>query len=392
MTVFVRNQDQSLRFFTEDLGFGLAFDTPLSSGERWLAVTPPDGTSVLSLVAPKPGSEESSLIGRPTQVVFVTEDVFAKFEEWRNRGVRFWHPPHAQSWGGTSTTFEDVDGNSFVLATYDEAVREIEWQRHAHAQRMESERHTANELEFARQVQAKLFPQKQPQLATLEYAGVCIQARHVGGDYYDFLDLGRERVGLVIGDVSGKGTAAALLMSNLQAHLRSQCPTYWSRPFTPFALEQPQRFLRAVNRLFYESTTDNAYATLVFAEYDDAAGRLRYGNCGHLSGVLLRHNNSVERLDSTGTVLGLFKEWNGSTAELQLYSGDVLALYTDGVTESFNPDDEEFGECRLLEALRRHRELAPDLLLKAMTEDVQKFSGHEQRDDLTFIVARCRDN
>jgi serine phosphatase RsbU (regulator of sigma subunit)/predicted enzyme related to lactoylglutathione lyase len=391
ISVFVRNQDESLRFFIDNLGFGLAFDTPLPSGDRWLAVTPPDGTGVLSLRAPEPGSDECKLIGRPTQIVFVTDDILAKYEEWRKRGVRFWYAPREDASGGISTIFEDVNGNSFVLAAYDAAIREIEQQRHAHAAKRESDRHEASEIEFARQVQARLFPQIRPKLATLDYAGVCMQARHVGGDYYDFLDLGRERMGLVIGDVSGKGTAAALLMSNLQAHLRNQCATYWSRPFTPFVLEQPLRFLRAVNSLFYENTTDNAYATLIFAEYDDAARRLRYGNCGHLSGILLRRDNTVERLDSTGTVLGLFKEWNGSTGEHQLDSGDLLALYTDGATESVNHEGEEFGDRRLVNTLQRHRELCPETLLKALTEEIHEFSGHHRHDDLTFIVARCRD-
>jgi serine phosphatase RsbU (regulator of sigma subunit) len=105
----------------------------------------------------------------------------------------------------------------------------------------------AYELEIAKQVQARLFPQTLPPLKTLEYAGVCIQARQVGGDYYDFLDLGRERLGLVISDIAGKGIAAALLMANLQANLRSQCAV---------AFDQPQRFLRSVNQLFYENMTD----------------------------------------------------------------------------------------------------------------------------------------
>jgi serine phosphatase RsbU (regulator of sigma subunit) len=126
-----------------------------------------------------------------------------------------------------------------------------------------------------------------PSLRTLDYAGICIQARQVGGDYYDFLDLGRERLGLVIGDISGKGIAAALMMANLQANLRSQCA---------IALDQPRRLLRSVNQLFYENTTDSAYATFFFADYDDRTQRLRYANCGHLSGLLLRSNNTLERL------------------------------------------------------------------------------------------------
>src|SRR5204863_3354295 len=137
-----------------------------------------------------------------------------------------------------------------------------EAQRRIMAERLEAERRVSQELEIAKQVQARLFPQRLPPLRTLEYAGVCHQARQVGGDYYDFLDLGRERLGLVIGDIAGKGIAAALLMANLQAHVHNQCATYWSRRFTPLALGQPERFLRSVNGLFYENTTDGAYATL----------------------------------------------------------------------------------------------------------------------------------
>ena len=120
-----------------------------------------------------------------------------------------------------STTFADVDGNSFTLLASDEMTQEVEAQRRANVEKLESERHAAHELAIAKEAQARLFPQILRPLETLDYAGMCLQARHVGGDYYDFLDLGRERLGLVIGDISGKGTAAALLMANLQAHLRN---------------------------------------------------------------------------------------------------------------------------------------------------------------------------
>ena len=185
--------------------------------------------------------------------------------------------------------------NAFDLLGSDEMSREIEGQRRAQTERAEAERRVAQELEIAKQVQARLFPQTFPGMRTLDYAGACIQVRHVGGDYYDFFALGEERLGLFVGDISGKGIAAALLMANLQANLRSQ-----------FALarEQPQRFLQSVNRLFFENTVDSAYATVFFAEYDDASRRLRYTNCGHLSALLLRRNGRVEWLHSTGTVLG----------------------------------------------------------------------------------------
>jgi serine phosphatase RsbU (regulator of sigma subunit) len=237
-------------------------------------------------------------------------------------------------------------------------------------------------MEIAKQVQARLFPQTLPSLKTLEYAGVCKQARHVGGDYYDFLAMGQERLGLLIGDISGKGIAAALLMANLQANLRSQ-----------FALarEQPQLFLQSVNRLFYANSIESAYATVFFADYDDRAQRLRYANCGHLSAILLRHNGDVEWLHSTGTVLGMFEEWDSPIVDCQLSPGDILTLYTDGVTESFDESGEEFGEQRLLDTLRQHTHLPAHQLLASVIDRIQAFSSAEQHDDITLIVARCTD-
>jgi serine phosphatase RsbU (regulator of sigma subunit) len=402
--IYVRDQDRSLRFYLDQLGFSLVYDTRLQSGERWVAVAPPDGTAILALVAPKPKSREYKLIGRATQVAFVTDNVIAKFHEWSKRGVKFGHiprlkrikydrkepPSNSQSmllgeqspiWGGVFTRFEDVDKNSFSLVSFDEVSQALELQRRTAADKLESERRAAQELEIAKQVQARLFPQTLPPITGLDYAGVCIQARQVGGDYYDFIDLGPDRLGLVIGDIVGKGIAAALLMANLQANLRSQCA---------IALDEPQRLLRAVNQLFYENTTDGAYATLFFGEYDHNARRLRYSNCGHLCALLIRSDGAVDRLDSTSTVLGLFKEWDCSIGERELFDGDTLALYTDGVTESFNDMDEEYGEQRLIEALQKHRELPSHAVLDAIVDDVRKFSPHEQHDDITLIVARSQ--
>jgi len=295
--------------------------------------------------------------------------------------VRFEGPPQAQLWGGTFARFTDEDGNSFELLASDEMSREIESQRRAAEEKLEAERRAAQEMEIAKQVQARLFPQILPAVKTLDYAGVCIQARHVGGDYYDFLTLGPERLGLLIGDISGKGIAAALLMANLQANLRSQFS---------LARDEPHCFLQCVNQLFYENTVDSAYATVIFAEYDGMTRRLRYANCGHLSALLLHGDGSLERLESTGTVLGLFKDWEGPTVECQLSPGDILALYTDGVTESFNPDGEEFGEERLVDALKRHREHPARTIISSIVADIQLFSPDEQHDDITLIVAKCR--
>jgi serine phosphatase RsbU (regulator of sigma subunit) len=214
----------------------------------------------------------------------------------------------------------------------------------------------------------------------LDYAGVCTQALSVGGDYYDFLDLGQERIGLVVGDISGKGIAAALLMANLQANLRSR---------TAVAVENPEEFLASVNRLFHDNTTDNAFATVFFAEYDNRCQCMRYANCGHLPAILLRGDGSFETLNPTATVLGVFRDWNCTVEHCAMHPGDVLALYTDGVTEAFNSDEEEFGEERLVDALRRHREKPARSIVTSIVEEVLRFSTPEQHDDITLIVAKC---
>jgi len=171
-------------------------------------------------------------------------------------------------------------------------------------------------------------------------------------------------------------------MANLQANLRSQSAT---------ASDEPQRFLKSVNRLFYDNTADADYATLFFAEYDDDTRRLRYANCGHLPALLLRRDHAVERLSSNCTVMGLFEDWDCSLEELQLLPGDTFLLYTDGVTESSNNSGVEFGEQRLVAALLRHRDLPPQALIDSIVEEIRQFSSDEQQDDITIIVARCRD-
>ena len=318
VNIYVRDQDKSVRFFVDQLGFSVLVDDNYDGANRWVAVAPPDGNTVLSLIAPAPKSPDRKLIGHGKHTVLVTEDVEKKYKEWRKRGVKFHAPPQTTLWGGIVCSFEDVDGNTFVLIGLDAFVRELEEHRRAAAEKLEAERRAAQELEIAKQVQARLFPQTCPPLRTLEYAGVCIQARQVGGDYYDFLNLGRERLGFVIGDTSGKGIGAALLMANLQANLRSQ---------SAIALEQPQSFLKSVNQLFCANTTDSSYATLVFAEYDDASRRVRYANCGHYPGLLFRADKTLEKLGSTSTVLGLFEEWECTLAENELSPGDTLVLY-----------------------------------------------------------------
>lgn len=261
------------------------------------------------------------------------------------------------------------------------------------AERIEAERRAAQEMDFARQVQMRLLPQKLPAMRTLDYAGGCRPARTVGGDYYDFLELQHDRLGLVLADIAGKGVPGALMMANLQANLRSQYA---------MAVDDMPRLLASVNHLFYQSTEDSSYATLILADYNDENRVLRYANCGHLPAILLRGGDRVKqaegpaaepetiKLPSTCTVLGMFEDWQCGIAEMQLVPGDTLVLYTDGITEASNNQGEEFGEHRLIEALTVHSYLPAAQLLDSVIAVVHQFGGVEQQDDITMIVAQCR--
>jgi phosphoserine phosphatase RsbU/P len=248
------------------------------------------------------------------------------------------------------------------------------------ALQLEAERRQARELEIAKAVQAKLLPQHAPTLATLEYAGVCVQAREVGGDYYDFMPAGAGRLALVLADISGKGMSAALLMASLQASLRAQ---YMLAP------DDLRAVLRSVNRIFYESTATNHYATLFFAVYDGGTRRLQYANCGHLPPMLLRRSGALERLGTTAAVVGLFEPWGCDTAETLLEPGDLLLVFTDGATDATSPTGEEFGETRLLDLVVQHRDAPPADLLAGIFDAVTRHGGPLQFDDLTLIAARA---
>jgi phosphoserine phosphatase RsbU/P len=246
------------------------------------------------------------------------------------------------------------------------------------AERMETERRTAREMEIAKEVQSRLLPQSAPRLKTLGCAAQCIQARAVGGDYYDFLDLGPGRVGLVLADVSGKGVHAALLVANLQAHLRSQ---------SGVLPVDPVRVLEYVNHMLWKSTAPEHYATLFFGMYDDSTRHLAYVNCGHNPPVLLRRQGGVERLTATALVIGLFDTWNCSVGHVDLGPGDVLAIFSDGITEAARAE-EEFGEARFIDELRSGMGRSETDLLRSILANVQQFSAGNQSDDLTLVIAR----
>jgi serine phosphatase RsbU (regulator of sigma subunit) len=239
-------------------------------------------------------------------------------------------------------------------------------------------RHAEHDLLAAQEVQSWLFPRHCPILTRLAYAGACRQARELGGDFYDFIDHGDRQLGIVVGDIAGKGIAAALSMATLRTLLRSQCPD---------KAHDLSRLLASVNRSFHESTPSASYATLFLAHYDDGTRRLRYVNCGHPGPIVLRASGEISRLDSTAPAVGLFSDWQGSEAHIELAPGDMLAIYTDGITEAVNSSDEDFGIDGLIQRLIACQHLSLAEAARRVLEDVLTFSD-EQQDDLTLVAAR----
>jgi serine phosphatase RsbU (regulator of sigma subunit) len=252
------------------------------------------------------------------------------------------------------------------------------------AARIEAEKRVARELSIASDVQARLLPQSIPRLRSLELAAHCIQARSVGGDYYDFLELGPEHLGIVLADVSGKGIHAALLMANLQANLRAQAGV---------SPQDPLRVMRHVNHVLWKSTDPGHFATLFLGLYSDVSRRLTYINCGHNPPFCLRGDGSVDMLPATATVLGAFEDWEVALGRTQLAPGDTFVAYSDGITEASRgqePADEWFGEERLVNVVREHADAPAEAIAAAILGNVQGFGTGEQSDDLTLVVARAR--
>jgi phosphoserine phosphatase RsbU/P len=246
------------------------------------------------------------------------------------------------------------------------------------------------ELEIAREVQNRLFPQSTPEVTGLRLYGLCKPARTVSGDYYDFLRLGDGRVGLVVGDISGKGISAALLMATLQSALHAQF--YDTHSNSGASSEWPAHTAEVVSRLnrqIYASTPREKYVTLFYGVYDGASGRLTYTNAGHLPPVIFRRG-SMLRLEGGGTVVGLFPSARYEQVEVQIEQGDMLLAFTDGMTEPENSYGEEFGEDRLLDVARRALGSPPEVLMDEIYRSVSDWTGSpELQDDMTLVVGKA---
>jgi phosphoserine phosphatase RsbU/P len=230
----------------------------------------------------------------------------------------------------------------------------------------------------------RLFPEDNPDTATLQLFGVCQPARGVGGDYYDFLHLGDGRMGIALADVAGKGIAAALLMSVVQASLRSLAGS------DGVSLAE---LAAKMNSLLYRSTGPSSYATFFYAEIDEGARQLRYVNAGHNPPFLLRsgRDGAIEQLSTGGMIIGMFPQSSYEEAVVDLRTGDVLILFTDGVPEALNPAEEEFGEERLKEALVRLSGLPVGEMSSRLLQELKQWiSDAPQHDDLTFVLMKVR--
>jgi sigma-B regulation protein RsbU (phosphoserine phosphatase) len=265
-----------------------------------------------------------------------------------------------------------------------------------------------NELVIAQEVQAQLFPRESVQLASLEVHGFFRPARTVSGDYYDFLTLDADRLILAVGDISGKGISAALLMATIHSAVRAlsmqDVPVLREPAAVGAALGSdvilasgfrsldvsPSALLSLLNHQLYESTPPEKYATLFLGIYNGAERKLTYSNGGHLPPIIVSEDGSIRRLECGGTVVGLFDHRTYEEDSVELRRGEIFVGYTDGVTEPEN-DFGEFGEQRLIDLLRENRDLALPRITEIVTAAVDDWIGaNEQPDDVTLVLARAR--
>jgi sigma-B regulation protein RsbU (phosphoserine phosphatase) len=237
------------------------------------------------------------------------------------------------------------------------------------------------ELEIAREVQEHLFPHRLPPVAGLDYCGRCRPAREVGGDYYDFLELPQGRLGIAVGDVSGKGVGAALMMASLEASLRALAAV----------VQDPAELMERVNSLVYQASAANRYATLFYAQYDPASRRLSYVNAGHNPPIVLRQSAGsyeVLRLETGGPVIGLLPQRYRQGVFCH-ESGDLVVLFTDGISESMNARFEEWGEDRLIALVKTCYGSPPAEMMHRILTGAEAFAaGAPQHDDMTVVVLR----
>jgi serine phosphatase RsbU (regulator of sigma subunit) len=264
-----------------------------------------------------------------------------------------------------------------VAASFNQMAEGLERMRvrERETQRMEEE------LRLAHEIQQRLLPAEPPYCRGLEMAGVSVPARHVGGDYFDYLALDRGLVGLAVADVSGKGAPAALLMSSFRASFRTQ----------DLATLGPAEVLARLNRFVHASVDPGKFITAFLGLIDPETGEFRYANAGHDPPLLVRQDGTVEELTGGGLILGMLPQIAYEEASTRLELGSLVAVYTDGVTEAQNPEGEFFGSDRLVGSLRAVRAQSCAEGVEQIMGDVRSFAATSaQFDDITMILARRR--
>jgi sigma-B regulation protein RsbU (phosphoserine phosphatase) len=257
------------------------------------------------------------------------------------------------------------------------------------AERLVAEERLLRELALAAEVQRRLLPERPPESVALELAGFCQPARGVGGDYYDFLAFDNRQLGIAIADVSGKGMAAALLMSTMQATLRSLSVGSNLGPQTSHSLAD---MVATLNRLLWGSTGGLNYVTFFYAQFDQSTRRLSYVNAGHNPPLFLRAgHDGFRQLSTGGTVVGIFEDCAYEQATFQTRPGDVLLAYTDGLSEALDVRGEEFGEARIREAVAETSRMNVTEIRDEVVRRVREWCANApQHDDLTFVVMKVK--
>ena len=257
-------------------------------------------------------------------------------------------------------------------------------------ERLVAEERLRRELALAAEVQRRLLPERPPESVALELAGFCQPARGVGGDYYDFIAFDNRQLGIAIADVAGKGMAAALLMSTVQATLRSLSAGSNLGPQTTHSLAD---MVATLNRLLWNSTGGVNYVTFFYAQFDQTTRRLSYVNAGHNPPLFFSagHADGFRQLSSGGTVVGIFEHCAYEQETVQMRPGDVLLAYTDGLSEALNVRGEEFGEARVREAVAETAWMQVDDIRDELVRRVREWCADApQHDDLTFIVMKVK--
>lgn len=243
----------------------------------------------------------------------------------------------------------------------------------------QAERQRVDEIRDAREIQSRLLPTSIPQIKDYEIAAMTQPLRHVGGDFYDVVRISETQTALCIADVSGKGMPAALLMSSLQAALR---PLMWDT-------RSPRELCSRLNRILCDIAPVGKFVSLFYAVLDSKDNRLTYCNAGHNPPLLVRANGTASELNAAGAVLGQFPDWVYEQSDLQLQPGDRLMMFTDGLIEACNQNDEPFGEENLVRIARENQGLAADELKSCLIGAASKHCGIRFQDDATMIVLRA---